>query len=225
MIKLVLNLFIILIIACDAHAKSIHHMTKELIIEKLSPEVSELEIRFDPKIAHKSINVFDEAVENVQLKSFSPQYSSFTIIATLTSHNVVEISGRYTAYVDLPITTRIIGMGNIINPSDITSTRVPYSKLKAGYATSLSDVIGMQARRSIGNGTLIRNSDLVKPTLIRQNDIVSIIYNQNNIKLRTVGIAMESGAVGDSIKVKNENSNIIVHAIVVGKNLVEVGDK
>lgn len=213
---------IILGLSLKASANNLEEMIGDLIIEKLGSQVTEIELKFDSKIKLQEAISYGNQIKTVQLVYFAPNYSTFRVGVTSNQDTSVELSGRYLAYIATPVTIRNIAQGSIITNSDVNTTRTPLSKMKGGYIDSIEQVIGMQARRNISTGVLIRSSDLSKPTLIRQNDAVSIMYNSNNIKLRTVGIALESGAIGDNIKVKNESTGIIVHGTVKGKNLVEV---
>jgi len=216
--------FVIFFFAIIAHASDLEGMIKDLLLEKLPPQVTDLELKFDSKTKFLEAAAYRDQIKNVQLLYFAPNYSTFRVSVTSNNDNTLELAGRYSAFIQVPITVRGIVQGGTITDSDISTTRTPLSKMRGGYIESVEQVVGMQARRNLGTGVLIRNSDVVKPTLIRQNDTVSIIYSQSNIKLRTSGIALQSGAVGDNIKVKNESTGIVVHGSVVGKNLVEVGD-
>ena len=221
------RLFISLILfflATNACASNLEEMIKDLLIEKLPTQVTDIELKYDSKTKFLEATAFKDEIKNVQLLYFAPNYSTFRVSITSNSNMTLELGGRYNAYIEVPITVRGISQGAIITDSDINTSRTQLSKMRGGYLESVEQVVGMQARRNLGTGVLIRNSDLVKPTLIRQNDTVSIIYSQNNIKLRTSGIALQSGAAGDNIKVKNESTKIVVHGTVKGKNLVEVGD-
>lgn len=215
---------IILFTSITSSASNLENMIRELVIDKLGNHVVDIEMKFDSKVRFTEAESFGDEIKNVQLLHFAPNYSTFRVSVSSEKNDVIELSGRYVAYVEVPVTARGIIQGAMITDADISSARTPISKVKGGYVSSPEEVVGMQAKRNIGNGVFIKSSDLVKPTLIRQNDAVSIIYNNNNIKLRTIGIATESGAIGDSIKVKNETTGIVVHGVVKGKNLVEVAD-
>lgn len=222
-LRFLLSTYLIFLSSFSYAESNLEGMIKELILEKLPSQITDLELHFDSKSRLFEAESYSE-IKNVQLLHFAPSYSTFKVSVTFSEDHNLDLSGKYSAYVDVPVTSRSIVQGGIISDSDVTTTRTLLSKMKGGYIDSLEQVIGMQARRNLSPGILIRNSDVVKPTLIRQNDTVSIIYTQNNIKLRTVGIAMQPGAMGDNIKVKNESTGIIVHGSVIGKNTVEVSE-
>jgi flagella basal body P-ring formation protein FlgA len=49
-----------------------------------------------------------------------------------------------------------------------------------------------------------------------------MVYRSSNIEISTLGSAMESGSMGDVIKVKNSKSNMVVTGTIVGSNLVKI---
>ena len=225
MYRSLVSFVIIICYALSSNANTLDGMIKDLITDKLGAQVTDIELKFDSSTKLHEAKSYQDQIKNVQLLYFAPNYATFKVSITSNNDTTIELAGRYTAYIQVPVTVRSIVHGGIITESDISSTRTPLGKMKGGYIESIDQVVGMQARRNLGSGVLIRNSDVVKPTLIRQNDSVSIIYNQSNIKLRTIGVALQSGAMGDNIKVKNESTGIVVHGCVKGKNLVEVGEE
>jgi len=105
----------------------------------------------------------------------------------------------------------------------LTTQKTKIDSLKNDYITDQSDIIGMQAKKYISMGNMFKLSDVSRPSVIKQNDPVSIIYSSGTINLKTVGVAMGAGAVGDMIKVKNSTSGAMLLAQVTNKNTVQVG--
>lgn len=198
-------------------------MINNLLIEKLGNNISEIEINFDAKSKAILPKIKQSQIKNVQLTYFAPNYSSFKVSITLQDDQLYDLFGRYNAYSEVPVTAHNLRSGRVITESDVILVKTPFSRLKGGYVASIGDIVGMQLKRSLSTGVLIKFQDIIKPQIVNQGDNVSITYNKQNIKLRANGIATQSGALGDSIKVKNESTGMIVHGIVKGKNLVEVG--
>ncbi len=218
--------FIFLVLFCVsnyAYSIDLEEMVQDLIIERLGENITEVELQFDNKAKFSTLQMKDAEIRNVQLTYFVPNSSSFKISVTTENEEVYEMFGRYKAYVNLPVTTRVIAAGAIITEKDISLLKSPITKIRSGYIVSAEDVIGMQTKRTLGSGILLRQSDVIKPQVIRQNDSVTMVYNSGNIRLRTSGVAAEAGAVGDMIKIKNDTTGVIVYGRVKGKNLVEVG--
>ncbi|MGV2432305.1 MAG UNVERIFIED_CONTAM: flagellar basal body P-ring formation chaperone FlgA [Rickettsiaceae bacterium] len=218
-----LFLTIFWIITSNIYADNLDSMISKLIIDKLGNDVLELEISFDAKSKVNLVKLRRNAIKNVELLYFAPNYSSFRVNVTLENEEIFDLFGRYSAYMNVPVTSRVIPAGTIMTDEDIKSVRTPYSAGKSAYIRSVHEIIGKQARKNIASGSLIRQNDVIKPQIIRKGDNVNIVYNKGNIKLSTNGISTQSGAEGDAIKVKNETTGAIVSAKVKDKNLVEVG--
>lgn len=221
--KLKFFILIATLFSSSVFAESLEEMVSNLIIERMGSEISELELNFDSKSKSLIDNIKNQGVKSVRLTYFEANYSSFRVSVTVKTDQMYDLFGRYKAYLDIPSTARGVAAGTIITEADIVSVKTLYSRVKSGYVISLGDIVGMQVKRRLAGGAYIRKNDIVKPQVVRQNDSVSMIYHQGNIKLRTSGVAQSNGAVGDSIKVKNDTTGTVVQAVIKGKNLVEVG--
>jgi flagella basal body P-ring formation protein FlgA len=220
-----LKFFIIIAALCSGptYADSLNEMVTNLIIEKLGDDVVELELSFDNKSKAQIPNINNKDVKSVGLTYYDPSYSSFRVSVTAKDDQMFDLFGRYKAFVHVPVLSKGISAGTIITESDIMPIKTLYSRVKSGYVIRVGDIVGMQAKRTLAGGSFIKRNDILKPQVVRKGDNVSMIYDHGNIKLRTNGIADQSGAIGDNIKVKNEATGTMVHGIVKGKNLVEVG--
>ena len=219
-------LFICLLtLSSIAFGNGVEDTVASLISQKLEPYATEVELKFDSKQKFNELQKLDQKeINNVQLVNFSPAGSTFVVSVTLASGQMHELQGKYIAYTNLPVAARNLTSGTLISESDISEIKVKLSSVSANYAMSVSDVVGMQVKRILPAGAFIRKSELVKPLLVKNNDSVTLIYKSNNIKLTTSGNALESGAIGDVIKVKNSSTGVVVYGKVKAKNIVEVGE-
>ena len=219
--------FLILCLVSNAPAfgDNLENMISNLITDKLGENISNIELSLDYKSQIIFSKIKDQNIKNVQLTYFAPNLSSFRVIVTAENEESFDLFGRYNAYIDTPITTKTLAAGTIITESEVSSIRSLASKIRSGYISSMNELIGMQVKRTLAPGVLVRRTDVVKPQVVRQGDNVEMIYVSGNIKLRTNGIALQSGAVGDTVRVKNETTNTVVYGEIKAKNLVEVGGK
>jgi len=58
--------------------------------------------------------------------------------------------------------------------------------------------------------------------IIEKGKSVNIVVRSGALVVSTKGEAMESGALGDLIKVRNTGSKTVISAVVVGNDTVEV---
>ena len=81
----------------------------------------------------------------------------------------------------------------------------------------------MQAKKYIAVGKMFKLNEISSPPVIKNNDPVNIIYSSGAINLKTMGVSMGTGAVGDIIKVKNSSSGAVLLGQIINKNTVQMG--
>ncbi|MFP5392430.1 MAG: flagellar basal body P-ring formation chaperone FlgA [Gammaproteobacteria bacterium] len=96
---------------------------------------------------------------------------------------------------------------------DITSVSDPVPTLEAA--------VGQTSRRSLRAGELLRASQLSAPVLVKRGDAVVMVAREDEIEVSTSGEAMDSGARGATIRVRNLASGVVVRMRVSGAGTVE----
>jgi len=84
------------------------------------------------------------------------------------------------------------------------------------------DVIGMIAKRSIRNGSIIQASHIQPPKLVKRGDNVVIVATNSAISVRMMGTALMDGSLGQQISIKNKQSKRIVKGRVTETGLVTI---
>ena len=69
----------------------------------------------------------------------------------------------------------------------------------AASCAAITDVAGMEARRALKAGELIRTSDLKRPTMVAKGSTVTMLFEAPGMRLSAVGRALAEGAEGDTI--------------------------
>jgi flagella basal body P-ring formation protein FlgA len=198
-------------------------MVSDLLRKKIVDERIIVEPAYSSSSKLAQIKENQDKIKSATIEKFEPQYSSFNLRIEYNNGKFDTIAGKYASFVELPVASRYIKLGEIIQASDLSTVKTNLDHLKKGYAAEEKEVVGMQARQYIKPGSMFRSSDLVSPAVIKVNDPVNIIFSSGAINLKTVGIAMGNGAVGDMIKVKNESSGAVLLGQIVNKNTVQVG--
>lgn len=145
-------------------------------------------------------------------------FNGDTLAATL------PIEGRYEALLAVPVLKHRLHRSDVIEKADITWEHVPEHRLRKDVIVSAEELIGMSPRRVISNGRAIRLSEIEKPVVMKRGDIVQIRYRTPKIEIRTLGEAMDDGATGERIRIRNSESNIVVRARVMGPGMAQVQD-
>ncbi len=135
---------------------------------------------------------------------------------------------RYEVVVRAQISARIAVMasdvpsGKVLADDDVLLERHDIS----GIADSVSDpqdVVGLSGRRALRSGEVLRMALLTAPTLVKRNDAVRIVAKREQIEVSMAGEALDSGARGTLVRVRNANGTVI-RARVTGAATVEPVD-
>lgn len=104
-----------------------------------------------------------------------------------------------------------------VGQRDITSITDP--------VVSPIDAVGQTSRRSLRAGDVLRNNSLSAPVLVKRGDAVVMIARQDGIEVSTAGEALDAGAKGALVRVRNASSGQIVRMRVSAAGMVEPADK
>ena len=94
----------------------------------------------------------------------------------------------------------------------------------ADPVVSARDAVGQTSRRSLRAGDVLRSSSLTAPVLIKRGDAVVMIARIEGIEVSTAGEALDVGAKGATIRVRNSSSGQTLRMRVVAPGMVEPAD-
>ncbi|SMG18813.1 flagellar basal body P-ring formation chaperone FlgA [Dethiosulfovibrio salsuginis] len=114
-----------------------------------------------------------------------------------------------------------IGRGDIVSPSDLAMMTVEYERNRSYYSDP-AVLIGMAATRDMAKGQPFTARTIDDVEIVRSGSRVRIIHRKGGLIVSTSGRAMESGSIGDVIKVRNNRTRSIVSGTVTGPDTVEV---
>ena len=133
-----------------------------------------------------------------------------------------KVSGSYFPVVDIPVTTRAIARGDVIEEGDVQYQSVRASRVKAQAIRDLTDVIGKAARRTLQPETILTRRDVRIPVLVKRNAIVNMVLQTPTLNITTQGRALENGGMNETVRVMNTDSRKTIEARVSGVNEVTV---
>lgn len=111
---------------------------------------------------------------------------------------------------------------HIITAKDLTTLRQDVNRLRGGYTTRGSDLIGQQLRRPIRAGTVIYQNQLQFPVIIKKGDKVTIVTKRGALSVIHQGIALQDASKGDRVRVKNNGSTRTIQGQAVSAGRVEI---
>lgn len=120
------------------------------------------------------------------------------------------------------VPNRDIARGETISEADLQFGTIPANTVFSGIATSVDALSGMEARRMLRAGEVVRDTDVRHPVIIAKGSVVTMTFEAPGVMLTATGRAMNEGGVGDTISVQNPASFRQVSGIVTGPGTVRV---
>jgi flagella basal body P-ring formation protein FlgA len=183
---------------------------------------------FDVSVFERSLNLHIPAGEALQVivsdLDFDARSNRFRakLTAAGTSGQQVEVAGRVEAMVDLPVLNRHMMPGEIIAERDIAWQRVSARRATTTAISRLGELVGQTPRRPIASGQPIRMTDVVPDYLVQKGDVVTILLQNGKMTLTARGTALQRGARGDVIRVRNSQSRKTIEGQVASPDMVIV---
>lgn len=135
-----------------------------------------------------------------------------------------SVHGSYSEAVAVPVLKQALRSGTVINENDIAWKEIPLQLVRGEIITEADALIGQQPTRRLQANRPIRNGDIMAPYLVKQDEVVQMLYETPFVRLQAPGKALEDGIAGKFIRVQNLDSGKTVLARVTDTNMVTVGN-
>lgn len=112
-----------------------------------------------------------------------------------------------------------IDKGSVLTHDNIGLKYIDEKRIRGERITDSNLLMGAKSKRTLSMGTAITRKNIC---LVCKGDNVTIEAKSTSLSIKTDGISMSSGHIGDKVKVKNERSGKMVNAKVSGLNKVEI---
>lgn len=135
---------------------------------------------------------------------------------------------RYDFVVRAKVSARIalaandMAAGKVIADEDVLLERHDISTVSDSVSDP-QEVVGMSTKRSLRAGDILRAGALAAPMLVKRGDNVSIVATRDQVTVTMAGEAMDAGARGSLVRVRNSSGNVI-RARVTGAGTVQPAD-
>ncbi|MCL5673540.1 MAG: flagellar basal body P-ring formation chaperone FlgA [Deltaproteobacteria bacterium] len=111
-----------------------------------------------------------------------------------------------------------IGKFQILDKKELKIKNINIPNIYGGYNFYLNKTAGKEAVIFIPQNTPITKINTEKKRIINFGDIISIVYKKYGINIKMRGMALQAGAYGQPIRVKNlESGNIITGRVKTNK--------
>ncbi len=163
---------------------------------------------------------------NIESVNYQARTGRFTAMVSAGegagSTDKIRLSGRAYTVAEVPVLASRVLRGDVIKSSNVKWVRMRADRVQPDVLLHLDDLIGMTPKRGLRAGAPIRVTDVQRPQLVNKNDLVTIVHHVPNMILTAQGKALQHGADGDIIQIKNAQSTQVIEAEIIGPGRVAV---
>jgi flagella basal body P-ring formation protein FlgA len=134
------------------------------------------------------------------------------------------VIGKYAEAILIPALSRTYFKGETIDEEDITVTKVLAHTVNPIICRDKESLVGKYVKRTIVAGRAVNSTSLRSEIVIKTGQQVVIKYVNRNLLIKTEGKALESGGIGDAIKVKTLENEKILYGKVQEAGVVVIGE-
>ncbi|MEO9945609.1 flagellar basal body P-ring formation chaperone FlgA [Paraglaciecola sp.] len=193
---------------------------EQFVLQKLSPnpshkiDVSAMPIDDRINIPHCSsgldFSASPEALKqsNITVKAQCPSnnWYIFMVVKALQTQSVVVFSSA-------------VSPGTILTANNVNIVNMDVKRLRSSTFSKVEQVLGARIKRRVTAGRPVAPHNLC---YVCKGDSVVISAGSESMRVKTSGIALEDGKMGDTIQVKNSRSSKRIQARVTSTGQVEV---
>ena len=181
--------------------------------ERVSIEVTKIDRRIT--VTQCEGNMSAELVGNKSL-----QRSATVRIRCSNANNwQLHVQAKIIRLVPVVVSSRPLSKGSLLTKNN---TRIEYMNrtlLRSGYISDLSFVNMARLKRQLANKQMISTRDIC---LVCKGENVTITSSVGNLTVKTSGVALANGILGDKINVQNSKSKRIVSGIVQAAGIIQI---
>jgi flagellar basal body P-ring formation protein FlgA len=134
----------------------------------------------------------------------------------------MRVTGRVDDTTEVPVATTRLPAGSVLRAEDVHMARVHVAVLRGEMIRRPGDAVGMQTKRQLAAGQPLAVAELMRPAMVAKGATVLMLLDSPGIALTAQGQAMETGAIGERIRVLNPVSRAVVEVEVIGPDRVRV---
>lgn len=176
-----------------------------------------------PRVIYSADHPLELTIHALQIDARSKRWQGqANIRANGQTETVRPVSGTYMPMLAVPVLKQQVGRGDIIEANDITTKHVPERFVRKDTIMQTNQLIGQSPRATITADRPIRLMEVSSPLIIKKGQPVEITYTSTYMTLKATGTALQDGAKGDLIRVKNDKSEKAVTGRVEEAGQVEV---
>jgi len=109
-------------------------------------------------------------------------------------------------------------VGQVVTEDMVERILEPVGKFGPAPLRQTSEVIGLEATRTIRAGNRLGVNDLIAADLIRKNEVVRLVITRGALKITVETVALEDAKIGEQVLLRNSDSGREIRGIVTGRH-------
>lgn len=134
----------------------------------------------------------------------------------------IYLSADIALYLQVAVARTDLPRRASLSSSMLKMAEVDVSKVRGDYYTQTAALQGLQLRNRVRAGEVITSNNLLVTDAVNRGEQIAIVATNGTLSVRMSGEALDSGKLGDQVRVKNLQSGRVIRALVVGRGKVEV---
>lgn len=213
--------------ARELYALSIHdveHAVADALIRQGAAEAVDVSLSgADEPVLARSARPLHAVVDYLDFDARSQRWeATVSLYEGDTIRRTESFFGRFDAMVELPVLARRVSSGDVIGKDDIAWESFPENRLRKNTVFSERKIVGQAARRVLHAGRPLAAHELEDPVATEKGELVQLTYTTPYMEIRTLGEALEDGAIGEIISIRNTESDIVLRATLIAPGMAEV---
>jgi len=115
---------------------------------------------------------------------------------------------------------RTLMPGDIVRQEDVVAN--PLLRPYPGALPTSTPIVGLEVKRYVSVKRPLVERDVGPRSAVKANTPVTVMWKMGELSLEMEGHSLESGALGDEIRVLNPGTSRTIRGTVVGDGMIEV---
>lgn len=204
------------------------YKVEALLKDKLAKELQGN--KFDVSLSERGLNLplSGDALSTVDVSELKYDLGKGEVRGLLTAsengRNVLkkEVRAAIEPLTSVPVLSRAMNQGEIIGAADLQYIDMKTADMPTSLIIDAKQIIGQTPRRLVPAMKPMASADIVLPPAVKKGEAVTMVFKNGKLNLTTQGKSMQTGAVGDVIRVTNTTSQQVIQAVVTGERTVAV---
>lgn len=134
----------------------------------------------------------------------------------------IYVRSHVVAQESVPVLNKPLARNDVITRDDLKLITRPVDSNTSGMVMDEEQLVGMQLKRALDAGSILRLANLRKPNIIKRGQQVTLVSGTRGLEVRIQGKALADAAEGERVAVSNLSSGKRVEGIAHSDGTVSV---